>query len=146
MDMPVHADVKDLLTVMDEFFRKESGRRGFDDAGVQDAQAEWLRISAMEAYELSVVLPKHVGNTRQRQTYMHLREVSRRLNENRSWLWGMDCKRCGHANIVKKGQRFISNSASLMNTDFASVSACVAITAGCLLITGDGSIQMNLQA
>lgn len=37
VDMPVHADVKDLLTVMDDgsFGGRKSGRRGFDDAGVQ---------------------------------------------------------------------------------------------------------------
>ena len=37
VDMPVHADVKDLLTVMDEVLSEEgkADGRGFDDAGVQ---------------------------------------------------------------------------------------------------------------
>ena len=52
------------------------------------------------------------------------------------------------ANIMKKGQRFISNSgiASMGYGLPASIGACIADhTHDIILVTGDGSIQMNLQ-
>ena len=54
----------------------------------------------------------------------------------------------GHAYEMKKGQRFISNSAiASMGYDLpAAIGAWVADhTKDIILVTGDGSIQMNLQ-
>ena len=54
----------------------------------------------------------------------------------------------GHAYVMKKGQRFISNSAiASMGYDLpAAIGAWVADhTKDIILVTGDGSIQMNLQ-
>ncbi|MFQ8842246.1 MAG: hypothetical protein ACLR8P_16425 [Clostridium fessum] len=47
VDMPAHADVKDLLTVMDEVLSEEGkadGAASMTQEAAGDAQAEWLRI------------------------------------------------------------------------------------------------------
>ena len=66
---------------------------------------------------------------------------------------GSACVVGGHSYIIKKGQRFISNSAiASMGYDLpAAIGACMANEDGkeyledVILVTGDGSIQMNLQ-
>ena len=97
-------------------------------------------------------LPKHMngGTETEANVYAFAYEMSRRLNENQIVVVGNGSANvvCGHANIVKKGQRFISNSgiASMGYGLPASIGACVADhSQDIILITGDGSIQMNLQ-
>ena len=154
VDMPVHADVKDLLTVMDEVLSEEGKADGAASMTQEykDAQAEWLRICQGWKHDYPVVLPKHMngGTQTQANVYAFAYEMSRRLNENQIVVVGNGSANvvCGHANIVKKGQRFISNSgiASMGYGLPASIGACVADhSQDIILITGDGSIQMNLQ-
>ena len=90
------------------------------------------------------------GTETEANVYAFAYEMSRRLNENQIVVVGIGSANvvCGHANIVKKGQRFISNSgiASMGYGLPASIGACVADhSQDIILITGDGSIQMNLQ-
>ena len=90
------------------------------------------------------------GTETEANVYAFAYEMSRRLNENQIVVVGNGSANvvCGHANIVKKGQRFISNSgiASMGYGLPASIGACVADhSQDIILITGDGSIQMNLQ-
>ena len=154
VDMPVHADVKDLLTVMDEVLSEEGKADGAASMTQEykDAQAEWLRICQGWKHDYPVVLPKHMngGTETEANVYAFAYEMSRRLNENQIVVVGNGSANvvCGHANIVKKGQRFISNSgiASMGYGLPASIGACVADhSQDIILITGDGSIQMNLQ-
>ena len=154
VDMPVHADVKDLLTVMDEALSEEGKADGAASMTQEykDAQAEWLRICQGWKHDYPVVLPKHMngGTETEANVYAFAYEMSRRLNENQIVVVGNGSANvvCGHANIVKKGQRFISNSgiASMGYGLPASIGACVADhSQDIILITGDGSIQMNLQ-
>ncbi len=57
--MPVHADVKDLLTVMDEVLSEEGKADGAASMTQEykDAQAEWLRICQGWKHDYPVVLP-----------------------------------------------------------------------------------------
>ena len=79
-----------------------------------------------------------------------IKEISSRLNEGQITVVGngTPCVVGGHAYVLKKGQRFISNSAiASMGYDLpAAIGACVANDLkDIVLVTGDGSIQMNLQ-
>ena len=164
--MPVHADVKDLLTVMDEVLSEEGKADGAASMTQEykDAQTEWLRICQGWKHDYPVVLPKHMngGTETEANVYAFAYEMSRRLNENQIVVVGNGSANvgCGHAIIGKKGQRFISNSAvASMGYDLP---AAIGIWAASrkdgaysmgaaregedvILITGDGSIQMNLQ-
>ena len=109
-------------------------------------------IDGFHFWDYPVVLPKHMngGTETEANVYAFAYEMSRRLNENQIVVVGNGSANvvCGHANIVKKGQRFISNSgiASMGYGLPASIGACVADhSQDIILITGDGSIQMNLQ-
>lgn len=87
-------------------------------------------------------------------------ELSSRLKENQITVVGNGsaCVAGGHAYIIKKGQRFITNSAiASMDMIFRqAIGACMAsrdpeyqeepsAREDIILLTGDGSIQMNLQ-
>ena len=79
-----------------------------------------------------------------------IKEISRRAEEDQITVVGngSPCVVGGHAYEMKKGQRFISNSAiASMGYDLpAAIGACLADhTKDIILVTGDGSIQMNLQ-
>ena len=142
-------DVKDLLTVMDEALSEEGKADGAASMTQEykDAQAEWLRICQGWKHDYPVVLPKHMngGTETEANVYAFAYEMCRRLNENQIVVVGNGSANvvCGHANIVKKGQRFIASMGYGLP---ASIGACVADhSQDIILITGDGSIQMNLQ-
>ena len=90
------------------------------------------------------------GTEHEANVYAFAHELSARLLEDQIVVVGNGSANvvCGHANIMKKGQRFISNSgiASMGYGLPASIGACIADhTHDIILVTGDGSIQMNLQ-
>ena len=104
-----------------------------------------------------VVQPRHLvsDDTKEANVYALVQELSSRLKEDQITVSGNGsaCVAGGHAYIIKKGQRFISNSAvASMGYDLpAAIGACVAAFEDgekhedVILLTGDGSIQMNLQ-
>ncbi len=154
VDMPVHADVKDLLTVMEDVLDAE----GTEDGAApiteeyETARQEWVSICQGWKRDYPVVLPRHMedGTETEANVYAFAREMSSRLNEDQIVVVGNGSANvvCGHGNIMKKGQRFISNSgiASMGYGLPAAIGACVADhTQDIVLITGDGSLQMNLQ-
>ena len=67
--------------------------------------------------------------------YAFIKEESRRLNEGQITVVGNGsaCVVGGHGYVIKKGQRFISNSAiASMGYDLpAAIGACVAISSYC---------------
>ena len=155
VDMRVHADVKELLTALEELLDSEykatrkqplfSGGKGIDSM-------TWNETCRMWKEKYPVVLPKHYGNGEDEaaNVYAFIKELSTRLSENQITVVGNGsaCVVGGHACIIKKGQRFITNSAvASMGYDLpAAIGACVADSArDIILVTGDGSIQMNLQ-
>lgn len=109
-----------------------------------------------------MVLPKHRKEEpgREANVYALVEELSSRLKENQITVVGNGsaCVVGGHAYIIKKGQRFITNSAiASMGYDLpAAIGTFVAsrdpeyqeepsAREDIILLTGDGSIQMNLQ-
>lgn len=162
VDMPVHADVKDLLTVMEELLSEESRTEDSqaekavesqaEDSRTEDAQAQWLTTCQGWKRDYPVVLKRHLedGTDTEANVYAFAYEMSDRLNEGQIVVVGNGSANvvCGHANIMKKGQRFISNSgiASMGYGLPAAIGASVADPSqDVILVTGDGSVQMNIQ-
>lgn len=153
IDLPVHADVKDLLEVMDEVLDLEyTGTFPVFTGGEGLPGMDWNGTCRMWKEKYPVVLPKHYdhGDDEEANVYAFIRELSSRLHENQITVVGNGsaCVVGGHAYVIKKGQRFISNSAiASMGYDLpAAIGVCVADhSQDIILVTGDGSIQMNLQ-
>ena len=151
VDMPVHADVKDLLEKMEMVLEVEAVSA---DGGPKDKEAVdwWISRCQQWKEKYPVVLPKHyeAGEDQPANIYAAIKEISRRAEEDQITVVGngSPCVVGGHAYEMKKGQRFISNSAiASMGYDLpAAIGACLADhTKDIILVTGDGSIQMNLQ-
>ncbi len=155
VDMPVHADARDLLEALDRVLDREKTPVFDGGKGLRDMT--WTETCQMWKKTYPVVQPEHLlpDDTKEANVYALVQELSSRLKENQITVSGNGsaCVAGGHAYIIKKGQRFISNSAvASMGYDLpAAIGACVAALEGgdfaedIILLTGDGSIQMNLQ-
>lgn len=162
-DMRVHADARDLLTAMLSVLQEEYAGCGQDhplfDGGEGLPGMTWCETCQLWRKKYPVIQPGHLvdDDTKEANVYALVQELSSRLSENQITVVGNGsaCVVGGHAYIIKKGQRFISNSAiASMGYDLpAAIGACVAQGPGkvpdkapdVILLTGDGSIQMNLQ-
>lgn len=156
IDMPVFGDVKDLLEQMDRILDSEYAAAFPVFSGGSGLKGmTWNETCQMWKEKYPVVLLKHYahGDDEPANIYAFIKELSSRLQENQITVVGNGsaCVVGGHAYVIKKGQRFISNSAiASMGYDLpAAIGACVANRDGAvrdlILVTGDGSIQMNLQ-
>ena len=166
VDMPVHADAADLLSVLDQCLDQvleaekdtlpdslsEPGKKQVFTYGEGLKGMTWNETCAMWKKKYPVVQKKHweQGEEKAANVYAAVQAISSRLKEGQITVVGNGsaCVVGGHAQIIKKGQRFISNSgiASMGYGLPASIGACVADhSQDIILITGDGSIQMNLQ-
>jgi acetolactate synthase-1/2/3 large subunit len=132
----------------------------------------WLECCAGWKSHYPVVLPKHYEDKNHTNVYAFIKELSKRLPEGRVTVVGNGsaCVVGSHGYEIKKDQRFIINSAiASMGYDLpAAIGACVAVNGDAALrgrssarkqsepadetavkdvicISGDGSIQMNLQ-
>lgn len=150
-DMPVHADVKDLLEKLELVLEEESVS---EECGPKDPEAvEWWIARCREWKEkYPVVQPKHyaAGPDEPANIYAAMHEIGIRAKEGQITVVGngSPCVAGGHCYPMKPGQRFISNSAiASMGYDLpAAIGACVADhSQDIILMTGDGSIQMNIQ-
>lgn len=166
-DMRIHADARDLLEVMASVLREEYGDGTGHPAPVFGGGEglpgmTWNETCRMWRERYPVILPKHlvVDDRREANVYALVKELSSRLKEHQITVVGNGsaCVVGGHAYMIKKGQRFISNSAiASMGYDLpAAIGACMAsrdprygddpaARQDVILLTGDGSIQMNLQ-
>jgi acetolactate synthase-1/2/3 large subunit len=122
------------------------------DEAQKAAQAEWLSICQGWKRDYPVVQRRHFeeGAENAANVYAFARIMSEKLNEDQIVVVGNGSAVvvCGHGNVVKKGQRFISNSAiaSMGYGLPAAIGCCVADhSQDIILVTGDGSIQMNIQ-
>lgn len=167
VDMAVHADAKDLLEALERVLDAEYADGPVFDGGMGLQGMTWVETCQMWKEKYPVVLPKHMElhEGREANVYALVQELSSRLKENQITVVGNGsaCVAGGHGYIIKKGQRFITNSAvASMGYDLpAAIGACMAQvdylaggqrTGGpwygmddIILLTGDGSIQMNLQ-
>ncbi len=156
VDMPVHADAKDLLEMLAALLKEkqDSGQLPYPlfDGGKGLRDMDWRETCRMWKETYPVILPRHMACTDQEpaNVYALVKELSSRLREGQITVVGNGsaCVAGGHGYIIKKGQRFITNSAiASMGYDLpAAIGACMADhTQDIILLTGDGSIQMNLQ-
>lgn len=156
VDLAVHADAKQFLERLNDRLTEEYRFSG----------EEWLEMCSGWKKKYPVVLPKHYEPAEQTNVYAFIKELSSRLSENQVTVVGNGsaCVVGSHAYVMKKGQRFIINSAvASMGYDLpAGIGACIAEHGNAALksrehdntterlldiivVTGDGSIQMNLQ-
>ena len=125
-DMRIHGDARDLLEQMDKVLdelltaeggctRGEAGGKPFFDGGQGLAGMSWIETCRMWKEKYPVVLPKHFahGDEEPANVYAMIREISSRLEEGQITVVGNGsaCVVGGHAWVIKKGQRFITNSA-----------------------------------
>lgn len=149
-DMRIHADARDLLERMEEVLEAETAP--VFDGGEGLPGMTWNETCRMWKETYPVVLPKHYqhDDTEPANVYAFIKDLTTRLNEGQIMVVGNGsaCVVGGHGVVIKKGQRFISNSAiASMGYDLpAAIGICMADhSQDIILITGDGSIQMNIQ-
>lgn len=138
VELPIHADAKEFLQVLDEAI--ETKLTGHED---------WIRICQGWKKNYPVVSEKHYSGEGLTNAYCFLNEVSRRAAEDQFIVLGNGTvEACLHAIHIKNNTRLISNSgAASMGYDLpAAIGCCFAIgKKDTICLTGDGSIQMNLQ-
>jgi len=152
VDLPIHADAKEFLVMLLNQW----------EPSMQFAGEEWLTICRKWKNQYPVVQEKHYQAEGQANVYAFIKELSSRLSDGQVTVVGNGsaCVVGSHGYVIKKGQRFIINSAvASMGYDLpAAIGACVGEYGNqalkgenkkqckdIILVTGDGSIQMNLQ-
>lgn len=152
VDMAVHADAKDLLEALERVMDQGLVKLPVFGGGKGLEGMTWTETCRMWKERYPVVQPRHLvkDDTRAANVYALVKELSSRLPEGRITVVGNGsaCVAGGHAYIIKKKQRFITNSAiASMGYDLpAAIGASMAEPGeDIILLTGDGSIQMNIQ-
>ena len=155
IDIPVHADCKVFMRQLIDMLKKEKtpafeGGEGLRGMSWNETVKYWLK-------KYPVCRPEFLENddSKKANVYAFIKDIGDSAKENQITVVGNGsaCVVGGHSYIIKKGQRFISNSAvASMGYDLpAAIGAYMANLDGkvyekeLILITGDGSIQMNLQ-
>lgn len=139
-DMPICADAKAFLKRLDELLGEEK----------LGGHEKWVDVCENWKKDYPVVLPKHYEQSEPVNVYAFIKELSRRLHEGQITVVGNGsaCVVGSHGYVIKKDQRFIINSAiASMGYDLpAAIGAAVCGSEYDIInITGDGSIQMNIQ-
>jgi len=138
VEMPIQADAKDFLEKLDNALTKKLSRH-----------EEWLDICRGWKKNYPVVTEKHYSNEGPANAYCFLNEISRKVPENQHIVLGNGTvEACLHAIHIKENTRLICNSgAASMGYDLPAAIGCCFATGKkeTVCLTGDGSIQMNLQ-
>lgn len=155
IDIPVHADCKRFMRQMIDVLKTEKtpvfeGGEGLKNMTWIETCKYWLRKYPVCKNEFL-----QYDDSKRANVYAFVHEIGEAAKRNQITVVGNGsaCVVGGHSYIIKKGQRFISNSAvASMGYDLpAAIGAYMANLDGkrydneLILITGDGSIQMNLQ-
>lgn len=140
VDYPVWADARDLLEALEKALPQEG----------LPAREEWNNRCRQWKKDFPVVRKEHYTQSRPANVYAFIHKLSSSLAEGDITVVGNGsaCVVGSHAYVIKRRQRFIINSAvASMGYDLpAAIGACVAAEGHEIIcITGDGSIQMNLQ-
>lgn len=141
VELPVHADAKEFLQKLNKAL---DGRK-------LEPNTEWNQICEGWKKDYPVVLPKHYEKGQDAaNVYCVIKELSSRLEEGKITVVGNGsaCVVGSHGYVIKEGQRFIINSgAASMGYDLpAAIGACLGSGGEEIIcLSGDGSIQMNLQ-
>ncbi|MBR3149324.1 MAG: thiamine pyrophosphate-binding protein [Eubacterium sp.] len=138
IDLPICADVKSVIEKLNDKISKPLG----DYTEWTSRCAEWKR-------NYPVVQQKHFDDTDKANVYAFIKTLSSSLDENAVTVVGNGsaCVVGSHAYEIKSNSRFIINSAiASMGYDLpAAIGAARAADREIICISGDGSIQMNLQ-
>ena len=142
VETPIHADALDFLRAIERNITGENSPT-FPENEWQEKCREWKK-------NYPVVQKKHYEDTRNTNVYAFVGELSKRLPEGYVTVVGNGsaCVVGSHGYEIKKDQRFIINSgAASMGYDLpAAIGVCTALgKKEIVCLTGDGSIQMNLQ-
>ena len=142
VETPICADALDFLSKLYDKICEKSGVF-FAENGWQETCRGWKA-------KYPVVMQKHYDDTRSTNVYAFIKSLSSRLPEGYTTVVGNGsaCVVGSHGYEIKKGQRFIINSAiASMGYDLpAAIGVCVSLgKREIVCVTGDGSIQMNLQ-
>ncbi len=140
VDYPIWADARDLLEALDAAV----------PAGRMPIREEWNARCQYWKKEFPVVQKCHYAQSEPANVYAFIHKLSSSLAEGDITVVGNGsaCVVGSHAYVIKKGQRFVINSAvASMGYDLpAAIGACVASGGRQIVcVSGDGSIQMNLQ-
>lgn len=159
ISMPVLGDCRQLLTVMNEVL---------DDMGATKADPLWKGGEGLKGktwretcdYWLKkypVIQPKHLekDDSKAANMYAFFKEIGDQAQEDQIIVVGngSPCVAGGHGLTIKKGQRYVSNSA-IASMGYGLPASVGAFRANqdtgeyckdIICLTGDGSIQMNLQ-
>jgi len=139
IDMPVHADVKDVCA--------ELAHASADEVG---DHREWLRWCRNLGKRYPVVLPEYLEQQKPMNPYAFLDIVSDNLNGGDAVICGNGaaCVQVFQTLRLKKGMRIFTNSGSA-EMGFALPAALGAAASGSgrriICIDGDGSFMMNMQ-
>lgn len=150
-DMRVHADAKDFLEALESALDSRPGHVPFFAGGKGLGALDWNGTCRMWKRRYPLVQAKHVEDKAPgANVYALVGELSRQAREGQAIVVGNGsaCVVGGHAWHIKDGQRFITQSAiASMGYDLpAAIGASMARPGeDILLLTGDGSIQMNIQ-
>lgn len=139
VDMPLHVDAKVLMRKMLQLIPD----------GL-NAKKEWISRCKGWREKYPVVQPYQCIHENKANPYCFMKELSMRLPEGMITVVGNGtaCAVGSHAYYIRRGQRFIVNSAiASMGYDLpAAIGACIASgRRDTVCIAGDGSIMMNLQ-
>lgn len=139
IDMPIHADVKDVCA--------ELAHAAVDEVGDHRAWLKWCK-NLMKRYP--VVLPEYYENPNPMNPYAFLDVLSDNLEENDAVICGNGaaCVQVFQTIRLKKGTRIFTNSGSA-GMGFALPAALGAAadrgSKRIIAIDGDGSFMMNIQ-
>lgn len=153
VDMPVWADAGDLLEALDRNLpdhHKLWGQTPDMDEKAECRKKDWLLLCQIWKKKYPVVQERHLHEQTPANVYAFIRRVGEYLPEGALTVVGNGsaCVVGSHAYVIKPGGRFIINSgAASMGYDLpAAIGACIASGGKqTVCLTGDGSIQMNLQ-
>lgn len=139
VETPIHADAKQFLEVLYDVVKDNPLTENKD---WNDCCKNWKQ-------KYPVVMEKHYIDKGCVNAYSFLHELCDRLSDNQIIALGNGtAEACIHAYTIKQNTRLISNSgAASMGYDLpVSIGACFAAgKRDIICVTGDGSIQMNLQ-
>ena len=139
IDMPIHADVKDVCA--------ELAHAAVDEVG---DHSEWLKWCKNLNQRYPVVLPEYFDTQKPMNPYAFLDKVSEKLDNGDAVVCGNGaaCVQVFQTLKLKKGMRVFTNSGSA-EMGFALPAALGAAASGSgrrvICIDGDGSFMMNIQ-
>ena len=138
IDLPVHADLKEFLTILDK-----------TDYKPQPAHTEYLAWCKARVAKYKTVLPEYWNTKDHINPYCFMHTLFEELKEGDVTVTGdgSACVVSFQAATLKKDQRLYTNSGDAsMGYDLpAAIGACHASGKRVMCLAGDGSIMMNLQ-